>query len=371
MRVRKRLGTVLLGAALLLSLGGCGESGTATGKGVAEIRDTSQFGKTTTYNLQVIEPTQMDRTANLSLSPSCQLIKSVKSGNTEYRLKEFCVSRNDHVEAGQVIAVLQGLGSPADVELKRLEIEAYESNTAEMLAYYEGGIRAAEAMPQNTESQRTARALNIEYAKLEYEKYQLQSDYTLKGMQAQLASLEAAAGEVEICAPVTGAVKSIASKFSAGDPVPAGTELCRVYADTGMCFSGMSSNSAFVYGRELTLRVTKGKKESLYTGRVVSSPEVQAAGSFSSLILVELDGDPDKQPESEGTGEVTYTILADVYAVPKNAVTNRDGVSYVDVLVGDAVRTRAVQRGPTGGSMICILHGLHEGDQVVVSSYNS
>lgn len=370
MRVHKRLGAALLSAVLLAALTGCGDSGASVSKGTAEIWDTTQFGKKTTYNLQVIEPMQMERTANLSLAPSCQLIKSVKSGNTEYRLKEFLVKRNDHVEAGQVIAVLQGLGSPADVELKRLEIEAYESNTAEMLAYYESSIEMAKAMPQATESQRTTRALNVEYAQLEYDKYKLQSDYTLSGMQAQLASLEAAAGEIEITSPVDGTVKSVASKLAAGDPVPAGTELCRVYADTGMCFSGMSSNSAFVYGRELQFRVTKGKKETYYTGRVVSSPEVQT-GAYNNLILVELDGDRDKQPESEGTGEVTYTVLDGIYAVPKNAVTNRDGVSYAEVLVGDTVRTRAVERGPVGGNMICILHGLHEGDQVVVSSYNS
>ena len=370
MRAHKRLSALLLAALLLLLLTGCGGSGSSTASGVAEIRDTSQFGKTTTYNLQVIEPMEMARTANLSLSPSCQLIKSVKSGNTEYRLKEFRVSRNEHVEAGQVLAVLQGLGSPADVELKKLEIEAYESNTAEMLAYYESAIEAAKAMPQGTEAQRTTRALNVEYAQLEYEKYRLQSDYTLSGMKAQLAALEAAAGEVEICSPVAGTVKSVLSRLSPGDIVPAGSELCRVYADTGMCFSGMSSNGAFVYGRELTLRVTKGKKESFYTGRVVSSPEVQAA-SYNSMIIVELDGEPGKQPESEGTGEVTYTVLSGIYAVPKNAITNRDGVSYVDVLIGDAVRTRTVERGPLAGNMVCILHGLHEGDQVVVSSYNS
>lgn len=370
MRVHKRLSALLLAALLLLSLAGCGGNGSTGPSGVAEIRDTSQFGKTTTYNLQVIEPMKMERTAGLTLSPSCQLIKSVKSGNTEYRLKELCVSRNEHVEAGQVIAVLQGLGSPADAELKKLEIEAYESNTAEMLAYYEGAIEAAKALPQATEDQRLTRSLNVEYAELEYEKYRLQSDYTLSGMQSQLAALEAAAGEVEVVSPVAGTVKSILSRLGAGDLIPAGTELARVYGDNGMCFSGMSSNNAFVYGRELTLRVTKGKKETYYTGRVVSSPEVQPA-SYNSLILVELDTEPGKQPESEGTGEVTYTVLSDVYAVPKNAITNRDGLSYVDVLIGDAVRTRAVDRGPLAGNMVCILHGLHEGDQVVVSSYNS
>ena len=370
MRVHKRMGILLLSGILLAALTGCGESGASAGKGTPEIWDTTQFGKKTTYNLQVVAPVQMERTANLTLAPSCQLIKSVSSGNAEYKLKEFRVSRNEHVEKGQVVAVLQGLGSPADVELKRLEIEAYESNTAEMLAYYESAIEAAKAMPQATESQQTIRYLNVEYAQLEYDKYKLQSDYTLSGMQAQLASLEAAAGEVEITSPVAGTVKSVVAKLSPGDPVPAGTELCRVYADTGMCYSGMSSNAAFVYGRELKLRVTKGKKETYYTGRVVSSPEVQT-GAYNNMILVELDGDRDQQPESEGTGEVTYTAMADVYAVPKNAVTNRDGVSYVEVLVGDSVRTRAVERGPIGGNMVCILHGLHEGDQVVVSSYNS
>ena len=71
------------------------------------------------------------------------------------------------------------------------------------------------------------------------------------------------------------------------------------------------------------------------------------------------------------TGAVTYTILSDVYAVPKSCIRTRDGVSCVDLLIGDTVCTRNVTRGPGGGGMVAILNGLQEGDQVVVSSYRS
>ena len=369
MRVRKKLGLLLSGALLLTALTGCGTSA-GTNAGEAQIRDTAAPGKSTTYNLQVIAPTDVSRTASLSMSSSCQQVKTIRTGSAEYRLKELCVGRNQHVEAGETVAILQGMGSAADVELKRLEIEAYESGKQETLAWYQSAIDAAEALPQDTERQRTARSLQIEYAQLEYEKYALQADYTLRAMEDQLASLQAAAGEVELKSPVTGSVRSLLLRYEEGDVLPAGTEICRVYGDDGLVLYGLSSSSAFVYGREVSFRYGKSKNQQTVTGRVVSSPEVVSTPYYNT-VLVELDVPADRFPEGDGSAETTFTLLKDVYAVPKIAITNRDGKSYVDVLIGDAVRTRSVVRGPMAGSTVAILHGLHEGDQVVVSSYNS
>ena len=370
MRVRKRLCVLTAGALLLTALMGCGGAGTAANAGEALIRDTSQLGKSTTYNLHVIGPEDVSRTASLSMSPSCQMVKTIVTGNAEYRLKEVCVSRNQHVEAGDTVAVLQGLGSAADVELKRLEIEAYESGVQEMLAWYQSAIDAAEALPQDTERQRQSRSLQVEYAGLEYEKYRLQADYTLSAMEDQLAALQAAAGEVELKSPVSGTVRSLLLRYEEGDVLPAGTEICRVYGDAGMVLFGTSTSGVFVYGREVTFRCGKGKNEQIVTGRVISSPEVVSL-PYNNVVMVEVDASAVEFPDSEGSAETSFTVLTDVFAVPKSAITNRDGKSYVDVLIGDTVRTRSVVRGPMAGSMVAILHGLHAGDQVVVSSYNS
>lgn len=368
MQAPKRFLLLLLALGLILSVGCAGKD---TPAGEAMIRDTAGLGKTTTYRLQEVSPTEIRHTASLTVSESWQLIKSVRSGSEEYRLKEICVSRGQQVKAGDPIAVLQGLGSAADIELKKLEIDSYQARSSEMLAYYAGQIAAAEALPSGTASQRSKKELQLEYAQLEYRKYELQTGYTLSTMEEQLAALEAAAGELVITAPVDGSVHNLTSRYAPGDLLPAGTELCSVYGSEGLRFYGSSNTGAFVYGREISIGMGKGGRSMTVTGRVVSSPEVLAGFAPGSVILMEVDAAEEELTASEGNASVSYTILSDVYAVPKSCIKTRDGVSCVDLLIGDTVCTRNVVRGPGTNAMVAILSGLREGDRVVVSSYRS
>ncbi len=369
MRARKVFLPLLLAFGLLLGCSCAAE--TAAPAKEALIRNTAGLGKTTTYRLQEIAPAEISHTGTLTVSESWQLIKSVRSGPEEYRLKEICVSRGQQVEAGDPIAILQGLGSAADIELKKLEIDSYQARSSEMLAMYEAQIAAAEALPSGTSSQRSRKELQLEYAQLEYRKYELQSAYTLSTMETQLAALEAAAGEITVTAPVSGSIHSLTSRYAPGDLLPANTELCAVYGSEGLRFYGSSGTGAFVYGREVSISMGKGGRSMTIVGRVVSSPEVVSGIFPGSVILMEVDASEEELSASEGNATVTYTILSDVYAVPKSCIRTRDGVSCVDLLIGDTVCTRNVTRGPGGGGMVAILNGLQEGDQVVVSSYRS
>lgn len=367
MRARNRLRPLLLAAALLLT-GGCAR-GESAQRGEALIRETAGLGKKTTYHLAEAVPAELSRTANLTVSESWQLIRPILSGNEEYRLETICVERGQQVEAGEPIAVLQGLGSAADIELKRLEIDAFASGRREMLTWYEEQIRNAEALPAGTEREAAERALRMEYAQLEYDKYALQADYTLSVMNRQLEELEAAAGEVVLTAPVAGTVRVLTTRYAEGDLLPANTELCRIYGSEGLRMYGSSSGS-FVYGREVTFSMRSGKRTAVFTGRVVSSPEV-SGDSFSNTVLFEIDAEDAELFASEAEATVSYAVLSDVFTVPKSCVKNRGGIACVDLLIGDTVCTRNVVRGPSAGQTVAILHGLQAGDQVIVSSYNS
>ena len=368
MRARKLLLPLLLALGLVLS--GCA-SGTSVPAGEAMIRDTTGLGKTTTYRLQEIGPTEISHSSTITVNQSWQLIKSIRSGSGEYRLKEICVGRGQQVQAGDTIAILQGLGSAADIELKKLEIDSFKARSSEMLARYQEQIEAAEDMPTNTKSQRARRELQLEYAQLEYRKYELQSDYNLASMESQLRELEAAAGEILITAPVSGSVHSLTSRYVPGDLLPANTELCAIYGSEGLRFYGSSGTGSFVYGREVTIKMGKGGRSMTITARVVSSPEVVSGVVPGSSVLLEVDATEEELTASDGDATVSYTILSDVYAVPKSCIKTRDGLSCVDLLIGDTVCTRNVVRGPGTNNMVAILSGLQEGDQVVVSSYRS
>lgn len=368
MRGIKRLALPFLAAALLLTVGCTGES---VAKGEAQIIASGGLGRSTTYRLEVMEPGDLSRTANLTVAQSWQLLKTVSTGGSELRLEELCVSRGQKVSAGDPIAVLRGMGSEADVELKELEIESFLSGRRETLAWYESQIAAAEALPADTETQAEIRALRVEYAQLEYEKYVSQSEYALAGLRAQLSELEAAVGEVVLTSPVDGTIRSMTIRYAAGDAVPAGSEICTIYAADGLRFIGSSNTSTFVYGREVTIDLRRGNRQQTVTGRVVSSPEVAGGIYATSAVLLEVDAGADELITADGNAQVSYDILKDAFVIPRSALSSREGVSCVDLLVGDTVCTRPVVRGPATTSEVAILHGLKAGDQVVVGSYNS
>jgi hypothetical protein len=90
-----------------------------------------------------------------------------------------------------------------------------------------------------------------------------------------------------------------------------------------------------------------------------------------SNIFVRVDPSALTGKNTQSSMEVNCLILRDALVIPKNALTSEEGVYYVTILEGDTPKTRPVLRGPMTGTMVVILQGLKEGDQVVISSYNT
>ena len=88
-----------------------------------------------------------------------------------------------------------------------------------------------------------------------------------------------------------------------------------VYGDEGQRFYGSSSNGAFVYGREVSILLSKGSKSQTVSGRVVSSPEVNPGGYPGNVILIELQ-DPGELLGTGGEAKVSYTLLTEVFTGP-------------------------------------------------------
>lgn len=324
--------------------------------------------KETTYRLHEAQPQSIGREMELSVFPTYCLQKSVRTDH-EYMLVDLMVGRNDNVKKGDVVAVMQGLGSKIDVEQKRLERDVFAAGVVETEAYYMDLLTKAEALPASTESEAAIRELKIEYARADLELYKLQSAQSLKMMDDAISDMENAAGEVHIYSPVDGQIRTVTS-YKEGEIVPAGTELCIVYEADSQRIYGQSGNGTYVYGREVEVTLGRNENKKTYIGRVVSSPEVQNDEYYSTDIYIRLEETVDKR-SSDGRAIASYTVLDGVIAVPSNALTILDGRANVQILEGDSVRTRSVVRGPIVGNTVAILQGLEVGDQVVVSSYNS
>lgn len=366
MRAIKSIFVLCLAIGMLLTAG-CSDTASTSNLGTPDLLKEN-LEKETTYRLHIAQPQTVNREMELSANPAYLLQKSVRT-DAEYQLVELCVERNDSLKKGDVIAVLHGLGSLMDIEQKRLERNAYAASAAETEAYYETLLKNAEALPANTESEIAIRNLKITYAQAELDLYILQTNQALKSMDDAIASLEAAAGETYIYAPVDGSVRTT-TNYKDGDIIPAGTELCVINEANSQRIYGLSSNGAYVYGREVEVSLGRSENKKTYTGRIVSSPEVQGSEYYSTDIYISID-EKIATRSTDGRAALSFTVLENVIAVPSNAITILDGRATVQILDGDSVSTRSVVRGPIVGNVVTVLQGLKEGDQIVVSSYNS
>lgn len=364
------------GKALLLSLtlllaAGCAVKQVETVDMSTRLADSGIAEKKTTYQTITVEKQDMYRSLNITGDVTYRLVRPIRTGNAQLVLKEILVSRNQQVREGDPVVVLQGIGSASDIRQKELEIQALRANMEERLAWYEEQIEKIRDQAAYTKVRRAIRDKQAESMETDRDLYALQTESRLKTMEAALEEMKAAAGEIVLYSPLDGLVRSVSSRYKTGDVIPAGTELCSINGTDSILLMGSSTSGCYVYGRELNVTVGRGDRARQVTGTVVSSPEVVPYRYRGSNIFVRVDPSALTGKSTQSSMEVNCLIMRDALVIPKNAMTSEEGVYYVTILEGDTPKKRPVLRGPATGTMVVILQGLKEGDQVVVSSYNT
>ena len=361
---------LLLSLALLLAAGCTGKQVEAVDMST-RLADSGIAEKKTTYQTITVEKQDMYRTLSITGDVTYRLVRPVRTGSSQLILKEILVVRNQQVKTGDPVAVLQGIGSASDIRQRELEIEALRANMEERISQYDEQIEKIRDQAAYTKVRREIREKRAESTDTDRELYFLQTGARLKTMEADLEEMKAAAGEIVLYAPLDGFVRSVSSRYKAGDTIPAGTELCSINGTDSILLMGSSTSGCYVYGRELTVTVGRGDRAKTVTGTVVSSPEVVPYRYRGSNIFVRVDPNALTGKSTQSAMEVNCLLLRDALVIPKSALTSEEGVYYVTILEGDTPKQRPVLRGPAAGLMVSILQGLKEGDQVVVSSYNT
>lgn len=360
----------LLTLALLLAAG-CAAKPAATVDMSTRLADSGIAEKKTTYQTVTVEKQDMYRTLTITGDVTYRLVRPVRTGSSQLVLKEILVERGQEVKEGDPVVVLQGIGSASDIRQRELEIQAQRANREERLAWYEEQIENIRDMTAYTRIRREIRDKQAESMEADRDLYALQTEFRLKTLEASLEEMKAAAGEIVLRAPVDGFIRSVNSRYKAGEVIPAGTELCSINGADSILLMGSSASGCYVYGRELSVTVGRGDRAKQVTGTIVSSPEVVPLRYRGTNIFVRVDPSALTGKSTQSAMEVSCLMLRDALVVPKNALTSEEGVYYVTILEGDTPKQRPVLRGPATGTMVVILQGLKEGDQVVVSSYNT
>jgi len=365
-----RTAAALLTLAFVVFLAGC-RSGETERQGGSVLSSEQLVTKETTYKTKTVKYEELTRTSELDADPSFVFSKTVSSGNREYVLKELRAARGQQVKKGDVLAVLQGTGSEADVEELRLQIEYYRASgeeTAEKLA-----ALAEEAERESADNiyDEEIRQLRAKKAWAAYKAHTLSVERNLKSMMKRLEEAEAGLEPAYVYSPIDGQVKTVASGYKPGDVIKANTVLYAINYTGAVLYYASSTSGAFVYNREVTLRVGRGQKQATVGGKVVSSPEVMPEDMIAGGVFVEVR--PEDLPYGPGHAElsVEYVMMKDALLVDKSAVETDEGLSYVLLLDGGAVKKRYIVRGPGTGTLLSVVQGLKEGDRVILSSYNA
>ena len=121
---------------------------------------------------------------------------------------------------------------------------------------------------------------------------------------------------------------------------------------------------------EIRLDALPGK---VFHGTVAAiSPHGEKADSIVTYdVRIELDNKEQQlRPMMTANVDILTDVLADVIALPLEALRLENGDDVVQVLASGGRLTRKVRVGLRTESQAVIVHGLNEGDTVVIPSFN-
>jgi len=261
--------------------------------------------------------------------------------------QEYLVNVNQHVEKGDVVALIRVEGDSVELARKETSLKRARERLADLLAEGEDE-KNKDAIEQKRE--------NI--ADLEEEIAQMRADYAC----------------TEIRATASGRILS-RTDYGVGDAIKAGNRLVVIADEDTTYLSLDNSGNNLNYGDVLALTYTNTDGEQCSAeGKVVTLGNMMSGTFASKSVLVELPGG---KLENVQTSRQTYSggyvavkinaaavleIMKDVIIVPKRAVTVIEGNTYVTVIKEDGtVMPVSVLVGCANRESYGVIDGLAEG----------
>lgn len=324
--MHKKIGIMLLTAALAFSLSGCESE-----KIAEEIKLPILEGEGEGYNTAVVEKRDFVETKSIGGSVGYVYAEALLTV-AESNVLEYNAKKNQRFSEGEVIAVFDS--SALDYEYKNQK------------------ILVDDAFSAYSASRSEASRLKYEQEKLKLDLIQYKIDqYTIR-------------------APYDCVIAS-AKSFEIGSVVGAGEEVCSVAKPDEIYVYTNDNVNLFSTGR--TVKLKFGTEKS-YSGKIVMTPEGSGrkSGLNSAVIIKFEDGELEKAIEDVGnivsSGWATIVVTAaekyNALSVPADAVLQYSGSTYC-YLSGKNGRARIpVEVGETYDGYTIINSGLTEGDIV-------
>lgn len=303
------------------------------------------------------EPVQTERTiavergtiqAEVAATGTISAVNTVEiSSRVTGLITEVKVKENDHVQAGQVLVVLDDTSLQAQVDQYRAQLTNY-------VAIYERSKKLTAIGAQSVQQLDTDRT-NYLAAQATYNNYSSQLDHYI------------------IKAPVAGIV--------IGEPTPAGQTVVQGIsaAQVLMKIADMSRMQIKVQIDETDIgKVRVGQtvaftvdaySDKIFTGKVkrISKDATTTSNVVYYPVYVDVES-PQGLLYPTMTARVTIKVgeSTDTLIVPLSAIKEEKGQKYVQLIDGQKVVNRAVKTGLSDDSNIEILSGVSKTEQVVI-----
>lgn len=335
-----------------------------------ELIVVDQTEEESVYTLALAERGDVIRTRDLSCSYKQLEEQEVGFAVSGKRVSEVCVSLDDVVEKGQVLARLGDNGISdriAELEYQIARNRLLLSHSRENEQSEIEAIRLQyQYRSEQTEAEAQAAAAQTEAVRQRYgyEQEDLTDAISLDSLE--LESLKKEAADSQICAGIDGTVAWIAPNLEGSTSVKE-APVIRIVDGSECLFtvSDMTQADIFREGEPVDLRISVGPARGDYKLIPWQMDSWESEGRLLFAFAEEYG--VTVEMGTSGTITVVTDERKDVLRVPPRAVHTADGKSFVYCLGEDGMREiRWVETGLHGDDSTEITSGLAEGERVIL-----
>ena len=286
--------------------------------------------------------------------------------------QEAAVTVGQAVKEGDPLVYFRREEDRIALETLKLQLKRKQESCAAEDARRLAAIAAAQEN-RNTLQEQGATAYELETARLngeklqvEYEQFLYTSGKELARLEEQLTEMEQAAQRNVLLAPHDGVIDSVA-RLQTGDKVARGQVLITMHATDKVLLKAERSSENLRYNTDVIIRIGNIDSPSIYTGKVIVAPNILPTGASQDMTLIEVDQEiAEKDLKKVIKYEGTVEALSNVLVVDQRAVQREAGKFYVRILDGDTVQKRYVAAVKVNTEKMWILDGLSEGQLLIV-----
>ena len=303
---------------------------------------------------------------------------SWEKDNAYYR--ESFVKSGQEVKKGDVLMQFDIKEDRTELETLELQLlrkkEEREEQMEERFVVLETAKRKLEDMRDPAkyvllEYDLEIQQLRIEKLQAEFEQYMYQSEQEIQQMEERIGEIRKAASENVLTAPFDGVIKEV-TRYNVGDKVPVNQTLITMYSTDKLLLKAENASGKLRYNMEVVIEAGNKKNPLIFTGKVVTAPNILPSSVKKDLTLIELNASLTREQviENEQNGNIRYSAvterLQDILVIDRKALEKEDNKFYVNILEGDMVQKRYVVSTINNMDVAWILDGLTEGQTVIV-----